>query len=228
MHPSYKPGSLKGMDIYSIPEEKVFTRGSKFRESVPNGDDFMKPLENPIILDRDANIMGGYNKVLSKDGLQYNDIWDLDPTIGYKRFVPKQIREALPDKFFNKTTSVSIDPSHPAAAYANTTLTTPRKIKIPVSKFIGKPFMSHGNLNYTSADYVLDAQKHLTDRLNIVSPEGGSSEILKGFQTPATTVRYNKALKIEEQLKKLNSGEYPKYKKGGPVCYTCVGRKRRV
>jgi hypothetical protein len=225
MHPSYKPGSLKGMDIYSIPEEKVF-RASKFREAVPNGDNFIKPLDNPIILDRDANIMGGYNKVLSKDGLQYNDIWDLEPTIEYGRFVPEKIKKVLPDKFFNKTTNIPVNPNHPMAPYTNTTVTRPREIKIPVSKFIGKPFMSHGNLNYTSADYILDAQKHLTDRLKVVAPEGSSSQILKG--TPSTNIRITKAIEIEEQLKKLNSGDYPKYKKGGPVCYTCVGRKRRV
>jgi hypothetical protein len=230
MHPSYKPGSLKGMDIYSIPEEKVFTRASKFRESVPNGNDFIKPLDNPIILDRDANIMGGYNKVLSKDGLQYNDIWDLDPTIRFERLVPGKVRNLLPkkvnEKLFNKQVSIPIDPNHPLAAYHNPTMSSPRKIKIPVSKFIGKPFMSHGNLNYTSADYVLDAQKHLTDRLKLVAPEGSSSQILRG--SPSTNIRFTKAIEIEEQLKKLNSGDYPKYKKGGPVCYTCVGRKRRV
>ena len=216
MNPAYKPGSLKGMDIYNIPEEKIFESG--FDEVRPQGiERALEPLDNPVILDRDQVIMGGYHKILTKDGLQYNDIWDLDPALQISKLIPKKIQNILPESFLYK-------PSPTNSGFSQF-VQTPRVIKFPVSKFIGKPFMSHGNLPYTSNDYVFDLKAALKDKLGIIAPEGGSAMIETG--TPSTNIRFQRALNIEKQLDKLNSGEYPKYKKGGfKDCYTCSRLKK--
>jgi hypothetical protein len=83
-------------------------------------------------------------------------------------------------------------------------------MKIPVSKFIGKPFMSHGNLNYTSTMYVDDLSKALESELGQLAPEG-----LSGL--PVNSPQYNQALDLQYKLELLKSGAYPKYKSGGGV-----------
>jgi hypothetical protein len=224
MHPAYKPGSLAGMDIYNIPENRVF--GTGFDE-VTNTigphyslrDRGMDPLNKPILLDRDHILMGGYNKVLTKDGLQYNDIWDLDPTINFSSLVPKSVKKFMPEKLkeklFYKDVPISraqTHPGHTSSGYNNQPLivTQPRQMKIPVSKFIGKPFMSHGNLNYTSTMYVDDLSKALESELGQLAPEG-----LSGL--PVNSPQYNQALDLQYKLELLKSGAYPKYKSGGGV-----------
>ena len=223
MHPAYKPGSLKGMDIYNIPENRIFgtgfdevtnTLGARYglREAG------MDPLNKPILLDRDPILMGGYNKVLTKDGLQYNDIWDLDPTINFSSLVPKSVKRVMPDKWKEKLfykdvpiSRASTHPSHTSSGYSNQPLvvTQPRQMKIPVSKFVGKPFMSHGNLNYTSTMYVDDLSKALQTELNQIAPFGSAS--------PSVGRNYRQALDLEQKIDLLKSGQYPKYKSGGGI-----------
>jgi hypothetical protein len=224
MHPAYKPGSLAGMDIYNIPENRIF--GTGFDEVTNTiGPRYslreagMDPLNKPILLDRDPILMGGYNKVLTKDGLQYNDIWDLDPTINFSSLVPKSVKKVMPEKWkeklFYKDVPISraqTHPGHTSSGYNNQPLivTQPRQMKIPVSKFIGKPFMSHGNLNYTSGQYVNDLSQNLRKELELFGPEGS-----KGI--PMHLPAHKQALDLEYKLDLLNSGAYPKYKSGGGV-----------
>jgi len=223
MHPAYKPGSLAGMDIYNIPENRIF--GTGFDE-VTNTigpryglrEDGMGPLDKPILLDRDPILMGGYNKVLTKDGLQYNDIWDLDPTINFSSLVPKSVKRVMPEKWKEKLfykevpiSRASTHPSHTSSGYSNQPffVTQARQMKIPVSKFVGKPFMSHGNLNYTSTMYVDDLSKALQTELNQIAPFGSAS--------PSVGRNYRPALDLEQKIDLLKSGQYPKYKSGGGI-----------
>ena len=207
MHPSYPPGSLTGMDIYSIPEQKVFTGSGFWQTSAGPGKNIssvFNPLDRPIILDRDMNLMGGYNKVLSKQGLQYNDIWNLEPELKFRTLLPDFIYRKLPSKIADKLFYKPIgDFSH-----------EPRKITIPVDKFFGKPFMVHGNLDYNSFDYVNDVRSLLKDRISGFAPEGSEAMLKSGLYSDFTI---EKVKELENLLQKIDSGEYPKYKKGGSL-----------
>jgi hypothetical protein len=111
------------MDIYSVnyEDELIPNVGTSTNPHIVEKK--IEPLLKQITFDREGNVMGGYNRRLSSSGLEYNDIWDLEPTIKIP-FVDKEVT-------------------------------------IPVSKFIGKPFMSHGNIPYTWAEH----QKNLTNFL---------------------------------------------------------------
>jgi len=113
-HPAYPQGSLKNMDIYSVNyEDELIPRLSSTNPHII--EQRIEPLFKKITYDREGNVMGGYNRRLSGSGLQYNDIWDLEPAI--------------------------------------TIPVVNKRFKIPVDKFIGKPFMSHGTVPYTWAEH---------------------------------------------------------------------------
>jgi hypothetical protein len=193
IHPSYKPGSLEGMDIYNINNKRIT---SWFPPESPDfvtyNNQHLKFLENPISVSRDNNIMGGYNRILTKEGTQYNDIWDLDPPISFRSLFPNKISEnPLLENVFYKTNSKGVS--------------TPKGIKIPVSKFFGKPFMSHGNLPYTSVDHVNTIKFDINKQLNH----------LKSTLTPEELLNYKNFPRYEEALKELEN--YPKHKQGGII-----------
>ena len=103
-HPAYSPEQLSKLDIYSINEgaySNIKPRELNLIEdpisyyaehlSLPTESSmstFANPmkdninlLENNIFYDKHMPVMGGYNKRLSKTGVDYNDIWDLEPTV---------------------------------------------------------------------------------------------------------------------------------------------------
>lgn len=133
-HPSYSAGSLKDTDIYSI---------NKHKNSdllIPDNDiDKLAMLENRITIDTDQrDVMGGYNKLLNQDGLQYNDIWDLQPSITPSSYVPEQFNQTkLGEKLLYKKFSYNGDNDE----LINTFL--PKHFKLDAGKVLGKPFMSH-------------------------------------------------------------------------------------
>jgi hypothetical protein len=192
-HPSYKPGSLEGMDIYNINNKDITTFvPPEAPDFVTHNNQHLKFLENPTSVSRDNNIMGGYNRILTKEGTQYNDIWDLDPSVSFKSLVPNKISEnPLLENVFYKTNSKGVS--------------TPKGVKIPVSKFFGKPFMSHGNLPYTSVDHVNTIKFDINKQLNH----------LNSTLTPEELLNYKNFSRYEEALKELEN--YPKFKQGGII-----------
>lgn len=100
-HPAYNPEQLSNMDIYSInegkntkditPQKNIYPDvGYDIVEAVTNPNEASRVnvvkerldlLKNGIVNDRHMPVMGGYNKRLSSTGLDYNDIWDLEPII---------------------------------------------------------------------------------------------------------------------------------------------------
>jgi hypothetical protein len=121
-HPAYTPDQLSNMDIYSL-NKMNNTLGIKPRQINTIEDpvtyyaqDFVSSeanqvtknpirhnielLENDIVLDRNVPVMGGYNKRLSETGLDYNDIWDLEPTIINP--ITKKPTKVKIDKFIGK------------------------------------------------------------------------------------------------------------------------------
>ncbi len=192
LHPSYKPGSLGGMDIYNINSKSILD------DVTPKLDDYfyqkerMALLDNPISISREPAIMGGYNKVMTKQGTQYNDIWDLDVPVSYKSLFPNKISEnPMFENIFYKTL--------PDGSQA------PKAFKIPVEKFVGKPFMSHGNLPYTSTNYVNGLRNELLEKLANLNKRIGPNEI-------RPTLNEERWL---QELKNLES--YPKFKQGGII-----------
>lgn len=192
-HPSYSPKTLKGMDIYNLDaagatlgiEPSYMSPSLLNPRSLENN---MNLLRNKINIDRGNEVMGGYNKSLSKDGLQYNDIWDLNPQITPSRYVPKKLVNALDENplLYKKTDNYGY---------------SPRSFKFPVDKLLGKPFMSHGNLPYTSTDLVNNMK-------NVIS----SSIENDVKSTIDMTPRISKYKQYLEELK-----QYPKYNDGGKL-----------
>lgn len=186
IHPSYKPGSLKGMDIYNINSKQILnTIEPRIYPASFRNENYMDVLENPISISNDAEIMGGYNRIMTKQGTQYNDIWDLDPGIKFKSLFPNKVSEnSLLENIFWKTDAQGVQ--------------SPRGIKIPVSKFFGKPFMSHGNISTTSNQYVEALKETIKDRL-----------LFRENLSPEQIRQYTKDL--------TNLKNYPKYKQGGII-----------
>jgi hypothetical protein len=192
LHPSYKSGSLKGMDIYNINKEGTTYIPPDPPDFVTYNDQHLKFLENPISIARDTNIMGGYNRVLTKEGTQYNDIWDLEPTVMLKSLVPSKVgRSPMLEKLFWEKTPTGV--------------MSPKGINVPISKVFGKPFMSHGNLPYTSTDHVNTIKFDINKQLNH----------LNSTLTPEELLNYKNFSRYEEALKDLEN--YPKFKKGGII-----------
>jgi len=174
-HPSYSPGSLKNMDIYSVNYENELI--PKVGQTNPNigtstnphiVEKKIEPLLKQITLDREGNVMGGYNRRLSSSGLQYNDVWNLEP----------QIKIPFTDK----------------------------KVTIPIDKFIGKPFMSHGNIPYTWAEHQANLTKFLDSK--IADKLAIQKELGIDF-TPQVS-------RLLQQLEKVKSAT-PIKKKGGVI-----------
>ena len=81
------------MDILSVNHEKELLP-DKFETDV---------LLDPITVSRDNVVMGGYNRRLSSSGLEYNDIWDLEPKVGLSDIIPSKVISKLEgNKFFDK------------------------------------------------------------------------------------------------------------------------------
>jgi hypothetical protein len=121
-HPSYTPNQLSNMDIYSLNkmsntlgitprrintiEDPVTYYAQDFVSSEANQvtknpiKHNIELLENDIVLDRNVPVMGGYNKRLSGTGLDYNDIWDLEPTVTNP--ITKKPIKVKVDKFIGK------------------------------------------------------------------------------------------------------------------------------
>jgi len=186
-HPSYTPEQLSKMDIYSINSDfaKLGIGPDAYSPNLISPrriEENMAMLRNKINVDKGNEIMGGYNKRLNQYGLEYNDVWDLQPSIKPADYLPNSLAES---SLFSKTSKEGV--------------TSPRSFKLDASKVLGKPFMSHEVMPYTSTDlknqmsYVFDEQlKHLR-----------SSNV-------DMTPKINKLEAYKEELK-----QYPKYKKGG-------------
>ena len=135
--------------------------------------------------------MGGYNKILTKEGTQYNDIWDLEPGVNLKSFFPNAISEnSRFENIFYKTLPSGVQ--------------SPRGFKIPVEKFVGKPFMSHGNLPYTSTQHVNLLKESILSEIEKFKPQVNTA-----FEGPERIV------KMQADLKNLEN--YPKYEQGGII-----------
>lgn len=174
-HPSYPSGSLKDMDIYSVNyEDELIPKVGQTSPNVGTSTNAyiiekkIEPLIRNITLDREGNVMGGYNRRLSSSGLEYNDVWNLEP----------EMKIPFTDK----------------------------KIKIPIDKFIGKPFMSHGNIPYTWAEH----QSNLTKFLDSKIADRLAAQMETGVDfTPQVS-------RLLQQLEKVKSA-VPIKKKGGVI-----------
>jgi hypothetical protein len=193
-HPSYTPNQLANMDIYSINSEygKVGIKpNTEFPElmSPLRIEDNMELLRNKINIDRGNEIMGGYNKRLNQHGLEYNDIWDLQPHVVPRDYLPGALlKNTLGESsLFIKTLPNGVQ--------------VPRSFKIDASRFLGKPFMSHEVLPYTS--------NNLTREMNDIF----DYQIQKLRESPYDmTPKIQKMEAYKEELK-----NYPKQKKGGVI-----------
>jgi hypothetical protein len=191
-HSSYTPEQLKKMDILSVNHEKQLLP-DKFETDV---------LLDPITVSRDNVVMGGYNRRLSSSGLEYNDIWDLEPKIGLSDVIPNKVISKLEgNKFFDKLLYKQLDQN----------VAEPRHITLKMHKLgIGKPFMSHGNVSeYTWQKHKNKIQSGINEdirrNLDDLSKYEESSSDFKNSQ-----IRLNSNMRQREELENL-----PELKKKG-------------
>lgn len=170
-HPGYEPGSLKDTDIYSINpnREAVYLDIHPDRISISprhgwSLDNLQRQTklltDNPAIFPSHS-IMGGHNQRLDKFGLQYNDIWDVEP--------PMQLGSRIQSDFPKVYNFLSKD--NPIANIIAPKLTSlfdvipipdgtrflnPKETKFKLQDFIGKPFMTHGLLQDVTPESHVD------------------------------------------------------------------------
>jgi hypothetical protein len=200
-HSSYTPEQLKKMDIMSVNYEN---------QLIPSPSE-LDPLVDPITISRDNAVMGGYNRRLSNSGLEYNDIWDLEPKIGLTDFVPNQLLSKVDgNKFFDKL----------FYSQANKDVLTPKGVKLKMHKLgIGKPFMTHGNIpEYTWQKHKQNAtsavNKKITKELDLLNNfEENTPEFEKITNQLTKELIFRDALDGLPELKK-NGSKLLKYKEG--------------
>jgi hypothetical protein len=136
-HRSYNPIQLSNMDIYSI------NPGVSRNQILPNfrldvdKDNLVGIGKNLDLFKKNTSysshpdIMGGYNRRLNQYGLEYNDIWDLQPEIIPYNFLPNKLKNTLGESFLF---------SQKLPKYG---ITSPRSFRVDMGRFLGKPFMSH-------------------------------------------------------------------------------------
>ena len=130
-HPAYTPKQLSKMDIYSINDKFLYDDdlysnlegiGPRAIDETTIGlpetiaailEKNSNMVTNPISYDYNYPVMGGYNKRLNQYGLEYNDIWDLEPELFGKKikidkFIGKPFmsHEVLPDITSEKVKSL--------------------------------------------------------------------------------------------------------------------------
>lgn len=222
-HVAYTPKQLSNLELFSLSSPEAKT--GLFPEISPEGFDpylggglrFMKSdntrifryLDNPVTVERNNVIMGGHNKRLTRAGLEYNDIWDLEPEITPYNHLPRNLKIKFDESpLFFKTT--------PSGAQSL------RSFKIPVDKFLGKPFMTHGLEQGLSSEGTVNMMKGITsDRLNFLKSQIESYDktkdpkfLIDEWDSP---INYNELKSnvshLQNNLEYLN--QYPKYKEGG-------------
>jgi hypothetical protein len=219
-HPSYTPEQLSKMDIYSI-NSNFGKLGVKPTTEFPNLvspreiEQNMNMLRNKTTVDTGNEIMGGYNRRLNQYGLEYNDIWDLQPAITPANYLPNNLKYTLGESpLFSKTSKEGV--------------ISPRSFKIDGSMFLGKPFMSHEVLPYTSTNLKEEMENIIKRQMDDLKnskfdfdvkfeklvKSGASKETIDKFlkKNPGIMMvpKINKLEAYKEELK-----QYPKYKKGG-------------
>jgi len=188
-HSAYSSKQLKDMDVYNLSGEQLIADDILSDAEYPNPNHIEKnfdALKNSSFVRTDPNkVMGNYNLRFTDEGLQYNDVWDLNPEITPLRYLPYKLRKfAENSSLFNKT----IVDKH--GQYSQ-----PRTIKIDIGKFLGKPFMSHGNIpSITKESFKESFQKGLVERLN------EAKELQKNYGYDMTPKIEN----IQKQIKSIN------------------------
>lgn len=181
-HNSYNKNTFNNMDIYSINKTpsnvlpSVINNSIALPKQLKHLEKDLAFLDEGLIIGRDADVMGGYNKRISDNGLDYNDIWDLEPEINISKNLQKLVGR-------NNTKFEKI-------IYPNG---KPIKIPIKVDKFIGKPFLSHEVLPYTKDMYIQDIRKHLVQNYKNQIDKYGSGAVTDQMQD--FTKRFNKLSK---------------------------------
>lgn len=156
-HAAYSPRQLKNMDIYNLNEEKAL--GRDVMHSAENFNPFSHDnfdlLTKPSAVRHDlTDVMGNYNARFTNEGLQYNDIWDLNPQITPLNYLPSKLRNRLEEsRLFNKKIVSPYGTSY-----------HPRAVSLDVGKFLGKPFMSHGNIPEVTKEVFADKFKNTLNR----------------------------------------------------------------
>lgn len=246
-HPMYTPEVLKNMELFSLkspdalssllpfemtPSYGPLVKGVRFGNFLSNTPTVSVRAGEPShylnreawqalnkeITDTEGNIvMGGYNTRLNNLGFEYTDVWDLHPDFSLSSVLPNRVSNYLANNsltrgLFSKETKQGFG-----------TIVEPRKFKIKVENYFGKPFMSYDIFpEYNSALHTKLLRKASLDKLRKTRLAGEGEDALEfGQQLPRNiyTPEYQRQKKYQNLGKALEDLRlnYPKRQMGGKV-----------
>jgi len=175
-HPAYTPEELSKMDIYSINDkakyddieysnlqgvgpEHIFDEIDSPEHRAKLLERNSKMLTDPISYGSNPPVMGGFNRRLSNNGLEYNDVWDLEPELFGKKI---KIDNFIGKPFMSHGVLPNVTPETVKSLLTSQIKHADRQLK-PMAEFY-KDLMNKGSM----IDYseVLAEHENALNRIN--------------------------------------------------------------
>ena len=221
-HPSYTPEQLSKMDIYSLNDTYLYQDDvyntlegvgphviDETTIGLPGSQAFRleqnsKMLTDPISHSYNMPVMGGFNRRLNQYGLEYNDIWDLEPELFGKKI---KVDKFIGKPFMSHGVLPNVTPENVKSLLTSQIKNADAELK-PMAEFY-KDLMNKGSM----IDYSKTLAEH-EDALNRINKLKGSlgmdQDIMmdtKGWGTKDWNNTIN-----NPNFKKENGGWLNKYK----------------
>ena len=221
-HPAYTTKQLSNMDIYSINDRYIdddieynnlhgigpnlISEGSigNPENQAWRLEQNLKILTNPISQGYHGPVMGGFNRRLGPQGLEYNDIWDLEPELFGKKI---KIDKFIGKPFMSHGVIPDVTPESLKSLLTNQIKDADAEFK-PMIKYYQDLTDKGGMIDYSQA---LDEYKSALNRVNrLKQPLGIDQDIIKNTKDLGTK-DWNNTIK-NTSFNKENGGWLTKYK----------------
>ena len=221
-HPAYTPKQLSKMDIYSINDKFLYNDDTYSNlegigpraideTTMGNPESIISRLEknsqmvtNPISYDYNLPVMGGYNKRLNQYGLEYNDIWDLEPQLFGKKI---KIDNFIGKPFMSHEVLPNITPENVKSLVTSQIKSADAQFKPMVNWY--KDLMDKGSM----IDYsqTLEGYKNALNKVNELKGKLGMNQDIMMDAKGWGTKDWNKTIN-NTSFNKENGGWLNKYK----------------
>ena len=221
-HPAYTPKELSKMDIYSI-NDKFLYKDDLYSNlegigpraidetTMGNPESIISRLEknskmvtDPISYDYNYPVMGGYNKRLNQYGLEYNDIWDLEPEVLGKKI---KIDNFIGKPFMSHEVLTGVTPENVKSLVTSQIKSADGQFKSTVDWY--KDLMDKGSM----IDYsqTLEGYKSALNKVNELKGKLGMDQDIMMNSNGWGTKDWNNTIN-NPNFKKENGGWLNKYK----------------
>jgi len=159
---------------------------------------------NPISYDYNLPVMGGYNKRLNQYGLEYNDIWDLEPEILGKKI---KIDKFIGKPFMSHEVLTGVTPENVKSLVTSQIKSADGQFKSTVDWY--KDLMDKGSM----IDYsqTLEGYKSALNKVNELKGKLGMDQDIMMNSNGWGTKDWNKTIN-NTSFNKENGGWLNKYK----------------